>query len=152
MCVNGEQLTTPVSVINALNTNGVLFTDGTNKMLGDLDVNRNNIKNTTIAYVDEIRITPDSDPFHLDPLNDTDETALKIYSINGSIDADSLNTPRPLLIAPEDNSYVVLGEDNKGTSVIIGKSNASISKLIPGWDESASAEFNFIPFHKSRHK
>ena len=140
--VNGEQLTTPVSVINALNTNGVLFTDGTNKMLGDLDVNRNNIKNTTIAYVDEIRITPDSDPFHLDPLNDTDETALKIYSINGSIDADSLNTPRPLLIAPEDNSYVVLGEDNKGTSVIIGKSNASISKLIPGWDESASAELS----------
>ena len=38
--IKGEELTTPASVINALNDNGVLFTDGTNKMLGNININR----------------------------------------------------------------------------------------------------------------
>ena len=137
--VKGEELTAPVSVINNLNTNGILFTDGRNKMLGNLNVNRNNINNATIAYVDEIRITPDPNPFHLDVLNDTDPTTLKLYSIGGYVDPSSVDNPRPLLIAPEDDSYIVLGEDNKQTGVIIGKNDSTLSKIIAGWDTTSSA-------------
>ena len=132
--VKGEKLETPVSVLNALNVDGVLFTNGTNKMLGDVNVNRNNVNDTTIAYIDEIRITERPIPLHLD-LSGTDPTTLDIYSDSGAV--SPAFGARSLLISPDDYAYVVLGEDGKSTGVKIGQTN-SLSKIVAGWDDATS--------------